>query len=55
MHTQEITNVQPNNGSVLGSTYVEITGKYFYSDANLPADIEIGGKIIKKRYNFKKL
>jgi hypothetical protein len=41
---EEITSVQPNTGSVLGSTFLTIYGKYFYSDANLPADIRIGGK-----------
>ena len=41
---EEITSVQPNAGSVLGSTFLTIYGKYFYSDDNLPADIRIGGK-----------
>lgn len=32
-----------NTGSVLGGTRLNIVGGYFYSDANLPAQIDISG------------
>lgn len=43
----EIDSISPKNGSLLGGTRVTITGKYLYTDENVPAMIEVGGKPCK--------
>ena len=43
----EVTNVSPQVGSTEGGTRVTITGKYLYTDENVPANIDIGGKPCK--------
>ena len=39
----EIKNITPQVGSVLGGTHLSLFGSYFYSDDNLPAQIDIAG------------
>lgn len=43
MFNLEISNVSTNTGGVLGGTIMTIYGKYFYSDQNLTAKIDIAG------------
>lgn len=46
----EISSISHNASSEAGGQFVDIDGLYFYSDENLPAEIEIGGK---KNFNLK--
>jgi len=39
----EIDNISPNVGSSAGGTLVTVTGKYLYTDENIPALIDIAG------------
>ena len=41
---KEINIISTNTGSVMGGTILSIYGYYFYSDDNLPAIIQVGGK-----------
>jgi len=45
--------VSTNTGSLAGGTYLTIQGPYLYTDSNVPADIRIGGKLLKNHFVLK--
>lgn len=44
---KEIDSISPQVGSTQGGTRITITGKYLYTDKNVPATIDIAGEPCK--------
>ena len=42
--SEAIDSISPQTGSTVGGTLMNITGKYLYTDANVPASINIAGQ-----------
>ncbi len=40
----QVNSISPQTGSTAGGTFVTLAGLYFYTDINVPAEIEIGGQ-----------